>query len=323
MTLRHVPGPLRPHTIGLVEQLVRPARRQGGRSIGTAIAEEITTETGSSLLSSTTLSVAESPASEAFKIMSGLILCRQPIVTPELTLFERAYYNYQSELQKRLMWTFPKWFYYPEGTLAERQFSSVQPTVDGNDRAEFEKPDIVFNRDRRSKQEVVFPERDVERETEESAKIYAKIEPRSRITEADKTNNFRSLERKLDRTLYLLVKKDRQANEWKFPAAEVLNGETLAGAGRRLLLNTGGPNMNTWLVSNTPAAYHHYPYKPEDNEKYDGAKIFYLKSRIFAGTLVPQKGSGIIDYAWLTKDEIQDYVHKGYWASMANALSKQ
>ncbi|KAK9236175.1 39S mitochondrial ribosomal protein L46-domain-containing protein [Lipomyces kononenkoae] len=320
MALRHVPRPLRSQDIRLVGPLARPTCRQGHRSMGTATA---TAETESSVLPSTAVSVGDSPASVAFKIMSGLILCRQPIVTPELTPFERAYYNYQSELQKRLMWTFPRWFYYPEGTLAERQFSAVQPVVDGKDRAEFEKPDIVFNRDRRSKQEVVLPERDVERETEESAKIYAKIEPRSRITEADTKDDFRSLERKLDRTLYLLVKKDRRENAWKFPAAEVLDGETLTGTAARLLLETGGPNMNTWLVSNTPAAYHRYDYKPEDNEKYEGAKIFYLKSRIFAGTFIPQKGSGIVDYAWLTKDEIQHYVHRGYWASMANALSRQ
>ncbi|KAK9366088.1 39S mitochondrial ribosomal protein L46-domain-containing protein [Lipomyces kononenkoae] len=319
MALRHVPRQLRSQCIWLAGQVARSTRRKGNRSIGTAA-----TETESTILpSSTGASVGASPDSGAFKIMSGLILCRQPVVTPELTPFESAYYNYQSELQKRLMWTFPKWFYYPEGTLAERQFSAVQPVVDGKDRTEFEKPDIVFNRDRRSKQEVVLPERDVERESEESAKIYAKIVPRSRITEADKKNNFRSLERKLDRTLYLLVKKDREENAWKFPAAEVLDGETLARTAARLLHEAGGLNMNTWLVSNTPAAYHHYSYKPEDKEKYGGAKIFYLKSRIFAGTFVPQKGSGIVDYAWVTKDEIQDYVHKGYWASMANALSRQ
>ncbi|KAK9469884.1 39S mitochondrial ribosomal protein L46-domain-containing protein [Lipomyces arxii] len=283
------------------------------RSLASAVAEVAIPE-------AETASV--SPAAQPnYKIMSGLILSRPPVITPEQTPFEKAYYFYQSELKKRLMWTFPSWFYFPEGTLAGRRFQGVQKVIDQTEREEFEKPDVLYNRDRRSKQDVVLPERDVERETEESARLYAKITPVSRTTEADAKNDVHSLERKLDRTLYLIVKKDRKSHAWKFPTTEVVGTETLTDTAKRLLSTAGGLNMNTWIIANTPVAYFHYPYKPTDNEKFQEAKVFFLRSRIFAGTFAPQPSSDIVDYAWVTKQELKDYFHKDYYNTLSNALS--
>ncbi|KAK9451367.1 mitochondrial 54S ribosomal protein mL46 [Limtongia smithiae] len=241
-----------------------------------------------------------------YKIFSGLILSRQPIVTPELTPFQKAYYNYQSELYKRLSWTFQHWFYYPKGTLAENDFAAVQPKLNEKD------PDVLFNRNRNEKQVVNFPERQVERETEESAKVYAKIVPNPRRTAADEANDVQSLERKLDRTLYLLVKR---GNTWELPRAEVLPSETLDSTASRMLAEYGGINMNTHLVSKTPALF--YQVDSED------AKVFFLKSRIFHGAFVPQKKAGVQDFVWVTKDEILSYVSPEYYAGIADALGRQ
>lgn len=51
--------------------------------------------------------------------------------------------------------------------------------------------------------------------------------PASRVTEADKSNDQKSLNRLLQRSLYLLV----QTNEgsWKLPSSPVLEGENLRG----------------------------------------------------------------------------------------------
>ncbi len=49
--------------------------------------------------------------------------------------------------------------------------------------------------------------------------------PMDRITEADKTNNVRRLDRKLDRTLYLVFQdKDKM---WQFPSGDVPTDERL------------------------------------------------------------------------------------------------
>lgn len=53
--------------------------------------------------------------------------------------------------------------------------------------------------------------------------------PTDRITEADKTNNVRRLDRKLDRTLYLVVQsKDKK---WQFPTDDVPTDENLHEVG--------------------------------------------------------------------------------------------
>lgn len=53
------------------------------------------------------------------------------------------------------------------------------------------------------------------------------FEPASRVTEADRTSDVRSLERKLDRVLYLLVKKPRQDHAWQMPQGGVEEEESL------------------------------------------------------------------------------------------------
>ncbi|KAK9457037.1 39S mitochondrial ribosomal protein L46-domain-containing protein [Dipodascopsis uninucleata] len=259
-------------------------------------------------------------SSSNYRVLTGLILSRPPVVTPELTPFEKAFYYYQSELKKRLMWTFTSWFYYPKGALAEKEFNAVQPKLESKS-GKVAKSDILLNRDRGSKQTVVFPERDVERESEESAKIYAKIVPASRVTEADKKNDVHSLERKLDRSLYLLVTANGKSN-WQFPTAEVLPSESLTTAAERMLTSMGGENMNTWIISNSPAVFHKDESNGADNS-FVGSKAFYLRSRIFAGKFVPQEGSGIKDFAWVTKNEIEDYVDPEYWNKIKGALSSQ
>ena len=52
--------------------------------------------------------------------------------------------------------------------------------------------------------------------------------PSSRETEADRTGDMRSLERKLDRVLYLLVKKPRNEHTWQMPQGGIEENESLA-----------------------------------------------------------------------------------------------
>ena len=51
--------------------------------------------------------------------------------------------------------------------------------------------------------------------------------PSSRATEADRTGDMRSMERKLDRVLYLLVKKPRKEHVWQMPQGGIEEQESL------------------------------------------------------------------------------------------------
>jgi len=46
-----------------------------------------------------------------------------------------------------------------------------------------------------------------------------------------------------------------------------------------------------------------------------------MPMRIVRGQPVPNAKDGIVDYAWLTKEEVKDKVSTEYWDAVAPALS--
>ena len=53
------------------------------------------------------------------------------------------------------------------------------------------------------------------------------FQPASRETEADRSRDMKSLQRKLDRVLYLLVKKPRKEHAWQMPQGGLEEQESL------------------------------------------------------------------------------------------------
>lgn len=245
-------------------------------------------------------------------IRAAVILSRTPIVTQDVGEFDRKFFNYQKELEKRLMWTFPKWYYLKKGTVAEREFAKVQNyPLPGRKGVWFPKgqPEIRHGRDRRFKQEVVLPKPKNEEEGADSDStapggITTSIQLQSRVTEADKTNDQTSLERQLARTLYLLVKQD---GVWKFPAFSVADeSKPLADVAEDGLLDLGGNKINIWTVSGTPAAV----LKSGPDREY------LIKSHIVAGQFAPKD----LEYKWLNREETQELVDNTYWEKIAHLL---
>lgn len=251
-------------------------------------------------------------STKAGSISSTLLLSRNPIITADVPKFERQFYLYQKELWKRLMWTFPKWFYFREGTLAEQRFRELNKNPVSNDPlVEFPegRPEIRHNRDRRFKQELRLPKTYKEADQldgneEASAKndsqggmteddLARKIEPYSRTTEADKKNDQTSLERRLARTLYLVVKNN---GKWHFPSFQVEGRQTaLHDVAEQGLYNLGGNKINYFNVSNTPCHLH------------VGAngKEYFIKSHILSGDFAPTNGT---EFKWLSKDELKEKI---------------
>ena len=258
--------------------------------------------------STDTAAPVKAPAVPPKDVFAGLILSRIPIVTPELSNFEKAYYHYQDELERRLMWTFPQYFYFKKGTLSERKFTAAQKgPVTRQPGVWYPRgvPDIKFNRERRFKQEIVIPREN----SEDGDSLSDPLVPTPRVTEADAKNDTRALTRKLDRTLYLLV---QQNSEWKFPSFSLEAKEPLHDAAERGLRQIGGVNMKTWTVSNTPAAV---------IKGSDANKEFFIKSHIIHGTFNLQNTQGVTDYAWLTKNEVSEKVDKKYYEELEALLA--
>lgn len=209
------------------------------------------------------------------------------------------------------MWTFPKWYYFKKGSISGMNFNAAQKHPSGRQPGVvFPRglPDIRNGRDRRFKQEIIIPKKQLD--LQDPNDIARPIKPNSRITKADETNDTKSLERALPRTLYLLIQ-DGASSNWILPSFELLENEPLHVAAERGLRVVGGDALHTWTVSNTPLAL----------LKKDDLKEYLIKSRILAGQFKPTAESQIKDFGWFTKQEAAKLATKEYFDSIEHLLS--
>lgn len=264
-------------------------------------------------------------------ITSTLLLSRNPVITAEVPKFEAQYYKYQNELWKRLMWTFPSWFYYRKGTISEQAYRELNPgPVFNNPNIEFPRgrPEIVHQRDRRFKQVLRLPKTYKEVEANSSAEaadadadaaavakednMSRKIVPNSRITKADETKDLTSLERNLSRTLYLVIHSP-STNAWAMPNFQEESGESvqpLHKLAEEGLYKIGGEQINYFNVSNTPC----HVYKHQD-----GKREYFIKSHIISGKFEPQTEN--LKFLWLAKEELKSHLNEDYYNSIEHLLS--
>jgi large subunit ribosomal protein L46 len=181
--------------------------------------------------------------------------------------------------------------------------------------------------------------------------------PNSRVTEADRTGDVSSLNRRLDRTLYLLARQGDN-RRWRFPESPLMRMESLqqvkqmptfflnikryrsfqcraaglivgggAQAAERLLVQSGGVNMNTWVVGNAPVGHHSMEHRQAPviaptGLPTRGEKTFFMKVRIIAGyPKLEGNELGLSELRWLCKEEIQPMVSPGYWKSIRGMLA--
>ncbi|CAK4000233.1 related to mitochondrial ribosomal L17 [Lecanosticta acicola] len=310
---------------------------------------------------------------KAIRVSCSPVLSRPPLITRDLTSFEKAFYLYQKRLNERLVLPFTRYFYIKRRTPAEVEWKRKVKARRGtaardvglynaydkdawNDEAlvgsKFSEPEDIVDKLIRDAEGKDIIDAELQGDAETGGEAVAgdakagegmrkpvnevAIErPLPRTTEADETGDVRSLARALDKTLYLLVK--NQQGEWRFPEDRVHGRENLHQAAERILLQVGGMNMNTWVVGNHPVGHFIRKFmepitakitrnrlvstsKDFEQEEY-GEKVFFMKSRIMAGQAdMSQNEFGDTDFQWLTKEEIQQKVHKGYWDYIRNML---
>lgn len=178
-----------------------------------------------------------------------------------MTSFEKAYFLYQKRLNERLALPFTRYFYYKKGTPADVEWkrkakSRLTAARDigvynaygeegWNDEIlvgdPISEPEFLVEsliRDAEGK-DAVSAEKVGDEDTDgeaiggnpregEGMKKDAGItveRPMPRTTKADEKNDVTSLDRKLDRSLYLLVK--NAEGRWRFPEDRILGRENL------------------------------------------------------------------------------------------------
>ncbi|KAM6584743.1 hypothetical protein CsatB_011745 [Cannabis sativa] len=133
--------------------------------------------------------------------------------------------------------------------------------------------------------------------------------PAPRITEADKNNDKKSLQRALDRRLYLLLYGTANGDStgkavWHFPEKVYESEETMRKCAESALKNVIGDLSNTYFVGNAPMG--HMAIQPTENQAESSSlKRFFFKSQVIATNKFNIRKCE--DFVWVTKDEVLEY----------------
>ena len=175
------------------------------------------------------------------------VLSRPPVLTRTLTPFEKAYYLYQRRLNERLALPFTRYFYFKTNTPADLEWKRKIKTrltaardigvYSGYGQWAWNDELLVDAKESEPEEQVEALLKDAEvpetASAEEAAKWEAVERPMPRVTEADKTKDTKSLNRLLERTLYLVVK--NKLGRWQFPDGQIDGRESLQQVFRRMV----------------------------------------------------------------------------------------
>ncbi|KAJ4008626.1 hypothetical protein NW752_009744 [Fusarium irregulare] len=278
------------------------------------------------------------PKSPPYDVRSGVILTRPPLVTRKLHPFENAFFFYQKRLEERLNTPFITSIYFKPDTarrldwnikVEERQGTVAKELGVYHGKSSKAWDDELKVGDELSNQETIVKSllKDAEARVSDDAEVIAAEDvvpvepPADRVTEADSKGDVRRLDRQLDRTLYLVVK---GKDGWGFPADVIPKEENLHESAKRVLDQTAGVNMNTWLVSRIPVA--HVVSRPklskEGAVEKKGEKTFFIKGRIMAGQAdLKDNPFGYTEFKWLTREELEKELPKAYYKGVRNMMT--
>ncbi|KAK1798519.1 hypothetical protein P4O66_006821, partial [Electrophorus voltai] len=178
--------------------------------------------------------------------------------------------------------------------LDSDRLSRKQEADYGSDDEDYESQDIVTAQD-------------LEDAWEQKLKQF---KPALRIKASDNTD-VSSSERFLGDSLVLLVKQDvGHQNVWLLPQLQWEAGETLRQTAERALSSLPGAELKATFLGNSPCGFYKYQFpKNVQTESRIGAKVFFFKSLLSGGDCSSlQKDS----FAWVRKDELQDYLKPKY-----------
>jgi large subunit ribosomal protein L46 len=165
--------------------------------------------------------VAAAAAAPRPNLHTAVIINRSPILTRTPTSLERAYYAYQARIQRALHNPFPHDFYFKPGSLLESKFTLEERR---RDRKAFG-PGFGADHPRAPGAGVTAQDlKKFGRDDDET--------PAPRLHASDVSGDVKSLDRKGQRNLYLLIQqKTSAAPVWKFPETAVVDNELLHEVG--------------------------------------------------------------------------------------------
>eukprot|EP00172_Hildenbrandia_rubra_P003954 Plantae.Rhodophyta-Hildenbrandia_rubra.ctg7117.p1 GENE.Plantae.Rhodophyta-Hildenbrandia_rubra.ctg7117~~Plantae.Rhodophyta-Hildenbrandia_rubra.ctg7117.p1 ORF type:complete len:281 (+),score=47.56 Plantae.Rhodophyta-Hildenbrandia_rubra.ctg7117:79-921(+) len=151
------------------------------------------------------------------------------------------------------------------------------------------------------------------RKEDELAKHFV---PADRITDADRTNDRKILDRALDKKLYFIVKRTEKSKHYQFPQELVtdpqLRMKEMASRALSAVVPIARPPEIFWW-SNAPASHLEHVYPEWFQHKHDvyGIKIMFYRAQLVKGE-VSQLRHGH-DFLWVTDKELPEYFSEEYY----------
>lgn len=272
--------------------LLRACQRHSGRHSIKQFSRPLITEASESSTQSDIAQSTETMKNQS--IGTYLLLSRLPTILPSPTPFESSVYAYNAKLERALSQPFPRDLYFKKGSAAETQFLE-----DEKERQAARKGDAKVNEQLSS-----VPLSSAQSQTLTSRK-----------TQADETNDVRSLQRKLERTLFLVIKGGKAGEQWTLPHSvfSTNSSESLHSAAHASVTDLLGEDMDIWMVTNYPIGI------IEKHLEAAKGKGYVMRGHIVAGNAVPKTKD--VDYAWLTRDELQNRLQDSVWKDVKDLLS--
>ncbi|KAK5579630.1 hypothetical protein RB653_009315 [Dictyostelium firmibasis] len=156
--------------------------------------------------------------------------------------------------------------------------------------------------------------KDQEGAQDEFEEDFSNYTPESRLTEDDIKDNRKSLDRKLDKSLYLIINKSGSRYDWQFPSTNWIKGESMKNTAERSLRDSLGSNWKYFIPSQAPCGVFKYSVDEDVQEliKAQGIKEFFYRANYFGGDF--QINPKIVkDHLWVTKDELKEYFDEEYY----------
>ena len=130
--------------------------------------------------------------------------------------------------------------------------------------------------------------------------------PEKRVyeTEADKSGSTRTIDRKLDKFVFLMIKENDSEN-WQLPKVALEEDEMLPQAAFRALDSQIGSSIERFCLSYAPMGVDVVPLPEEERKEsgFYGTKTFFMRVNHFEGDVVDAELNAK-DFAWLTREEV-------------------
>lgn len=136
-------------------------------------------------------------------------------------------------------------------------------------------------------------------------------------TEADKKNDIKSVERKLDDTLvFLCDHKLGKDNLMLLPQGKWNEGETLRQTAERIVSEKCGSDIKVHFYGNAPIGFYRYKYPMPDRKDTVGAKVFFFRAVYKGGNVADPKQK----FMWINDEEMQGKVKDSYYEAVKSFM---